>query len=77
MTTELILGMLLIKVLVVDVTDTPGGLTVGIGTLGMDVSTKENVVLALALDTGWFWLKLPNSNCIIWGEDLAWFFHSN
>ena len=54
MTTELILGIVLIKVLVVYVTDTRGGLTIGFGTQGMDVSTKENVVLALALDTGRF-----------------------
>ena len=29
-----------------------GGVFIGIGTLGMDVSSKEEVVLALVLDNG-------------------------
>ena len=48
-TTELILGVELIRVLVVDVAVTLGGLITGIGTLGMDVSSKEEVMVGLGI----------------------------
>ena len=51
-TTELIRGVELIRVLVVDVAVTLGGLIVGIITLGMEVSSKEEVNLILVLVDG-------------------------
>ena len=44
--------MELIRLLVVDVAVTLGGLIVGIVTLGMDVSSKEEVYHVLVLDDG-------------------------